>query len=111
MTSISWLSIYLQLESEFELMNNISPSSSSSSTTNVTPSHNDRCIKKRRLSNSTFSKSSFNSEFLKTSVLTNIHRTSMFTQTFSSIIRVNIYLIKLYIFIFSSVNRFMFTRY
>jgi len=43
-TSISWLLTFLQLESEFELINN--NSSSSPTSTNVTPSHHDRCIKK-----------------------------------------------------------------
>jgi len=87
MTSISWLLAFLQLESEFELMN--SNSSSSPSTTNVTPSHYDRCIKKRRISTSNIQKSSSDSEFLKTSVLTNTHRTPMFLQTFSLAVRVN----------------------
>jgi hypothetical protein len=88
MTSISWLLSFLQVESEFELMNN--NSSSSPTTTNVTPSHNDRCIKKRRLSISNIQKSSSSSdsEFLKTSFTTNVHRTPMFLQTFSIVVRV-----------------------
>ena len=83
MTSISWLLTYLQLESEIELMNN---SSSSPSSTNVTPSHHDRYIKKRRIS---ISNTSSDSEILKTSILTNVHRTPMFLQTFSLVVRVN----------------------
>lgn len=82
MTSISWLSLYLQLECEFEYLNK-----SSSPTANVTPSHDDRCIKKRRLSLSNLSKISSNSDLLKTSVLTNVHRTSMFNQTFNLVVR------------------------
>jgi len=89
MTSISWLLSFLQVESEFELMNNNS-SSLSPTTTNVTPSHNDRCIKKRRLSISNIQKSS-DSEFLNTSSSTNVHRTPMFLQTFSLVARVNFY--------------------
>ena len=84
MTSVSWLLTFLQIESEFELINNNNLSSSP----NVTPSHHDRCIKKRRISLSNFSKSSSDSEFLKTSILTNVHRTPMFLQTFSLTIRV-----------------------
>jgi len=86
MTSISWLLTFLQFESEFELMNN--NSSSSPSSTHVTPSHHDRCIKKRRISISNIQKSSSDSEFLKTSVLTHVHRTPMFLQTFSLAVRV-----------------------
>ncbi len=63
--------------------NNSSPTLSSS---NVTPSHH---IKKRRLSITNLSKSSSDSEFLKTSILTNVNRTPMFLQTFSSVVRVN----------------------
>jgi hypothetical protein len=88
MTGINWLSTFLQLESEFELINN----SSSSSSTNVTPSHHDRCIKKRRVSISSIQKASYSSsdsQFLKTSILTNVHRSSMFLQTFSLTVRVN----------------------
>jgi hypothetical protein len=84
MTSINWLSTFLQIESEFELMNN--NSSSSPSSTNVTPSHHDRCIKKRRISISNLPKS--DNEFLKTSIITNVHRTPMFLQTFSLTVRV-----------------------
>lgn len=81
MTSISWLTTFLQVESEYELMNN------NSSSTHVTPSHDDRCIKKRRISN--LQKSSSDSEFLKTSILTNVHRTPTFLQAFSLVARVN----------------------
>ncbi|CAF1109898.1 unnamed protein product [Adineta steineri] len=88
-TSISWLLTYLQLESDLEMINNNNNSSSPSST-NVTPSHNDRCIKKRRISISNIPKSSVSlsdSEILKTSILTNVHRTPMFLQTFSLVAR------------------------
>ncbi len=89
MTSISWLLTFLQLESEIELMNN---SSSSPSSTNVTPSHHERCIKKRRISMSNIPKSSSSdSEILKTSILTNVHRTPMFLQTVSLAVRVNFF--------------------
>ena len=90
MTSISWLSVYLQLESEFELVTNDLCSSSSSA--NVTPSHHDRCVKKRRrsISSSTCPKSFSDSDFLKTSVLTNVHRTPVFLQTFSTVVRVSL---------------------
>ncbi|CAF3367548.1 unnamed protein product [Rotaria socialis] len=88
MTSTSWLLAFLQVESEIELMNNSLQSSISS--TNVTPSHYDRCIKKRRLSllnTQKPSSSSSDSEFLKTSMLTSVHRTPMFLQTFSLAVR------------------------
>jgi hypothetical protein len=86
MTSISWLLTFLQLESEIESMNN-----SSSSASNVTPSHYDRCVKKRRISISNTQKSSSSdSDILKTSILTNVHRTPMFLQTFSLVVRVNL---------------------
>lgn len=84
MTSISWLTTFLQVESEYELMNN---NSSSSSSTHVTPSHDDRCIKKRRISISNLQKSSSDSEFLKTSILTNVHRTPAFLQAFALVAR------------------------
>lgn len=80
MTAISWLSVYLQVECEYELLNE------EFSSANVTPSHDDRCVKKRRRSISP--KMFSNSEFLKTSVLTNVHRTPMFLQTFSTVVRV-----------------------
>ncbi|CAF3901604.1 unnamed protein product [Rotaria sp. Silwood2] len=86
MTSISWLLAFLQVESEIELMNN--SLTSSLSPTNVTPSHHDRCIKKRRISVSSSQRpSSSESEILKTSILTNVHRTPMFLQTFSLAVR------------------------
>ncbi len=89
MTSMSWLLTFLQIESEIEMMNN-SASSPSPSATNVTPSHHERCIKKRRISMSNIPKSSSSdSEILKTSILTNVHRTPMFLQTVSLAVRVN----------------------
>ena len=96
MTAISWLSVYLQVECEYELLNE------EFSSANVTPSHDDRCVKKRRRSMSpkTFS----NSEFLKTSLLTNVHRTPMFLQTFSTVVRVRTFVLLSsirFIFIFS----------
>lgn len=76
------------MESEIELMNNSLQTPVSS--TNVTPSHHDRFIKKRRVSISNTQKfsSSLDSEFLKTSMLTNVYRTPMFLQTFSLAVRV-----------------------
>ena len=65
---------------------------SSLSSANVTPSHHDRCVKKRRRSISssiTCPKSFSDSDFLKTSVLTNVHRTPVFLQTFSTVVRVS----------------------
>lgn len=83
MTAISWLSVYLQIECEYDLMNE------EFSSANVTPSHDDRCAKKRRRSISSISPKTFSdSEFLRTSVLTNVHRTPMFLQTFSTVVRV-----------------------
>ncbi|UJR20666.1 hypothetical protein I4U23_023787 [Adineta vaga] len=91
MTSISWLLTFLQIESDIETMNNTNNSFSTSPATsaNVTPSHKDRCKKKRRVSSSTISKcsTSSDSEVLKTSILTNVHRTPMFLQTFSLAVR------------------------
>ncbi|CAF0974010.1 unnamed protein product [Adineta ricciae] len=88
-TSISWLSTFLQIEYDMETMNNHDLSISPASSANVTPSHKDRCKKKRRVSSSAFPKSStsLNSEVLKTNILTNAHRTPMFLQTFSLAIR------------------------
>lgn len=78
-TAISWLSTYLQLEFDLEMVNQslLSPSAN-----NVTPSHNDRCTKKRRLSHPAATRS-IDSEILKTSTLSNVHRTPMFVQTFN----------------------------
>lgn len=84
-TAISWLSTYLQLEFDLEMVNQslLSPSAN-----NVTPSHNDRCTKKRRLSHPAATRS-IDSEILKTSTLSNVHRTPMFVQTFNLAARVN----------------------
>lgn len=90
-TSISWLLSFLQVESEIEMMNN--NLTSSLLPTNITPSHHDHCIKKRRVSISNNQKvSSSDSEVLRTSMLTNVHRTPMFLQTFSLAARVNSFL-------------------
>jgi len=86
-TAINWLSTYLQLESELELINNCTTMVS----TATTPSYRDRCNKKRRISVSTLtsktSYSSSDSEFLKTSILSNAARSPVFLQTFSFAVR------------------------
>lgn len=72
MTSISWLLIYLQLD--FDLKN--------------FSKNNGSLNKMQNLSLA-------NSEVLRNSMLTNIHRTNDFIQTFSSAVRVNISVLKL----------------
>ena len=63
-TSISWLLIYLQAENELENISN----------------NNRSVIKKRRLSNSAI---------LQSSILTNVHRSKDFLQTFLLAVRVS----------------------
>lgn len=93
------------MESEIELMNNSLQTPVSS--TNVTPSHHDRFIKKRRVSISNTQKfsSSLDSEFLKTSMLTNVYRTPMFLQTFSLAVRVILFSYK---FFFKMIQNYTF---
>lgn len=84
-TTISWLLIYLQVENDLDVSNR--SSTPTSITNNLTPSHHDRSKKKRRLSSTNSSSKPMEKEILKTSVLSQIHRSPTFVQTFSLAVR------------------------